>query len=221
MNAAAAAALARHAASRSPEANPALLFLHADTRLPYDAVACVRGCLADPRVVAGGFVSVPESPARAWWFMAWHNSAKAVYAPLLFKPASFARGLRLLFGDQALFCRAGPFQAVGGYDEGVPILEDADLCLKLHAAGPAPATRDATPGRFVALPPWSRAPRGRVVLLSRPVATDGRRFEVWGNARATLVHVALMGSWYAGASAQQLRRLYGALYGDIRSAAKA
>ena len=118
MNAAAAAALARHAASRSPEANPALLFLHAETRLPYDAVACVRGCLADPRVVAGGFVSVPESPARAWWFMAWHNRAKAVYAPLLFQPAPLAPGLRPLLVDQALFSRRLPFQAVGGYSQG-------------------------------------------------------------------------------------------------------
>ena len=45
------------------------------------------------------------------------------------------RGLRCLFGDQTLFCRAAAFRAVQGFDERLPIMEDADLCLRLHLAG--------------------------------------------------------------------------------------
>ena len=46
------------------------------------------------------------------------------------------RGAKLLFGDQTLFCRAADFARVGGYDGALPIMEDADLCIRLHAAGP-------------------------------------------------------------------------------------
>lgn len=111
---------------------------------------------------------------------------KSFYAPLLFRPLSYLCGLRILFGDQAIFCRSDAFAAAGGFDEGVPIMEDADLCLKLHAAGRACRPVGA-PGRFFAPPPPWRLPRGqprgRLVLVNRCVATDGRRFAAWGNAR--------------------------------------
>ena len=56
-------------------ADGALLFLHADTRLPPDALRCVQLALAEPRVVGGGFVSFPESAHKTWYFMAFHNGA--------------------------------------------------------------------------------------------------------------------------------------------------
>jgi hypothetical protein len=40
-------------------------------------------------------------------------------------------------GDQVLCCRARDLAAVGGYRRELPIMEDADLALRLHAAGPA------------------------------------------------------------------------------------
>ena len=46
------------------------------------------------------------------------------------------RGARLLFGDQTLFCRTADFKRVGGYAARLPIMEDADLCIRLHMAGP-------------------------------------------------------------------------------------
>ena len=49
------------------------------------------------------------------------------------------RGARLLFGDQTLFCRACDFRRVGGYAPRLPIMEDADLCIRLHMAGPGVA----------------------------------------------------------------------------------
>ena len=150
---------------------------------------------------------------------------KTHYLPLLLRPVSYARGLRVLFGDQAMFCRAAPFAAVGGFDERVPLMEDADLCLKLHAHGPRDGGADGdaddvstAPGRFRALAPWSRRRRGRLVQLSRSVGTDGRRFEQWGNAAATRVHFIIGIAWYfRRADAAQMRRVYDRFYGDMRA----
>jgi hypothetical protein len=146
---------------------------------------------------------------------------KTHYLPLLLRPASYFRGLRVLFGDQALFCRAAPFAAVGGFDESVPLMEDADLCLTLPAHGPRGregADVRTAPGRVRALRPWSRAPRGRLVQLSRSIGTDGRRFEQWGNAAATRVHFIIGVAWYfAKADAAAMRRIYDRFYGDVRA----
>jgi hypothetical protein len=146
---------------------------------------------------------------------------KTHYLPLLLRAPSYFRGLRVLFGDQALFCRCAPFAAVGGYDESVPLMEDADLCLKLHAHGPRGREGgdvSTAPGRHRRVSPWSRERRGRLVQLSRSIGTDGRRFEQWGNARATRVHVIIGVAWYfMGADAAAMRRIYDRFYGDMRA----
>jgi hypothetical protein len=142
---------------------------------------------------------------------------KTHYLPLFARPLSYARGLRILFGDQALFARAAAFHAVGGFDANVPIMEDADLCLKLHA-GTTGAAADAAdklrPGRFRRVP--LRGARAQLRQLSRCVSTDARRFEEWGNARGTATHVAIALAWYFGATGAQMKRIYDALYRDIR-----
>lgn len=53
------------------------------------------------------------------------------------------RGLRAMFGDQNLFCRKSDFQRVGGYDPHLPIMEDLDLLMRLHYAGPEIEDRHA------------------------------------------------------------------------------
>ena len=54
--------------------------------------------------------------------------------------------------------------------------------------------------------------------LSRSIGTDGRRFEQWGNARATRVHVIIGVAWYfMGADAAAMRRIYDRFYGDMRA----
>lgn len=40
-----------------------------------------------------------------------------------------------------MFCRARDFKAVGGFDTKLSIMEDADLCVRMHMAGPAPQQR--------------------------------------------------------------------------------
>jgi hypothetical protein len=54
----------------------------------------------------------------------------------------FFRGLRAMFGDQNLFCRASDFERLGGFDQRLPIMEDLDLIMRMHAAGPSLADSD-------------------------------------------------------------------------------
>ena len=69
-----------------------LLFVHCDSRPPRDAVAAARAALADPRTVLGGFrASIVRSNGNEMRFFSANHAAKTVYAPLLFRPLSFAR----------------------------------------------------------------------------------------------------------------------------------
>ncbi|PSC74898.1 glycosyl transferase [Micractinium conductrix] len=177
-----------------------LVFAHADTRPPPSLLTVVAAALARPAVVLGGFRPVIEYEGRPLRFFSANNTLKTYYGPALVRPLSFLRGLRCLFGDQTLFCRATDFKRVGGYDSRLPIMEDADLCIRLHMAGPT--TR---PGR-----------RGQVVqITSVPNHTSGRRLASWGRVHATAIHVVIGLSWYVGASPQQLVWLYHRLYTDF------
>ncbi|KAK3272511.1 hypothetical protein CYMTET_19196 [Cymbomonas tetramitiformis] len=174
-----------------------LCFVHADTCPPLDLVQVVGGVLTDTRVACGGFVPVIQHGDRTFWFISLHNVIKTYY-PALFRPVSFFRGLRCLFGDQVMFCRRREFDAVGGFDARYKIMEDIDLCFRMHEL-PVVGHR-----------------RRRVRLVNRVVTTSGRRFEQWGNLKATILHLYLGFSWYFGASPEQLNRDYVKLYGDIR-----
>jgi len=59
----------------TPPPPAAYLFVHADTRLPPDAVSLVRHALRGRRTMGGGFVALLESPNRTWWAQSFHNSA--------------------------------------------------------------------------------------------------------------------------------------------------
>jgi len=60
-------------------------------------------------------------------------------------------------GDQTLFCRACDFKSVGGFDARWPIMEDTDLCVRLHHAGPCRHSSAApAPAPAIATAPASR-----------------------------------------------------------------
>jgi rSAM/selenodomain-associated transferase 2 len=175
-----------------------LLFLHADTTPPADVVDVIRRQLRDEKTVIGGFVSLIETPTKTYWAMSYHNVIKTTYCAVVSRPFAYLRGFRILFGDQAMFCRAEDFAAVGGFDGSIPIMEDADLCVRMHYKG----TRKFS--------------RGRIKLLDRVVTTSGRRIEQLGNFRATCVHVLIACSWNFGVGERNLRRLYDWCYRDVR-----
>jgi rSAM/selenodomain-associated transferase 2 len=99
----------------------AVLFLHADTRLPARWEAAVHAALADPSVVGGAFALGFDSPTWALRAVEWGAWLRA---------AIFG----LPYGDQALFARRAELEAIGGVPA-VPILEDLDLVHALRRRG--------------------------------------------------------------------------------------
>lgn len=86
-----------------------LCFLHADTSVPIDLGAVIEQTLADKNIACGGFISLMAGSLTTRWGVSLHNYLKTYYAPLLFRPHLFFQGLRLLFGDQVMFCRRADF----------------------------------------------------------------------------------------------------------------
>lgn len=160
-----------------------LCFLHADTALPDDALRVIERTLDDPKTVLGGFISIMRGPQTTRWLTSFHNYIKTYYAPLLFRPHLFFRGARLLFGDQVLFCRRAQFTAVGGYTDALPIMEEADLILKLV--------------RF-----------GRVRQINRVVESSDRRVAKWGFWKANGIFLAIGFLWGVGYSPEKLKRWF-------------
>jgi GT2 family glycosyltransferase len=68
----------------------------------------------------------------------------------------------------------------------VPIMEDVDLCVRLH--------------RF-----------GRTRMVNRVVITSDRRVAAWGPVRANLIYLRVSASWAVG-----LRRNLDRHYPDVR-----
>lgn len=112
-----------------------LCFLHADTFVPDDLVSIIDRTLADPTITGGGFISLMTGITRTRWEFTILNTIKTYLIPFVFRPVAFSQGLRLLFGDQVIFCRRCDFQACGGFDPTWPIMEEADLCEKLIRYG--------------------------------------------------------------------------------------
>jgi rSAM/selenodomain-associated transferase 2 len=99
-----------------------VLFLHADTRLPTDAVRGITELLANADVAAGGFCVrfLEDEP----WIL------RVVEAGINFRTRLF----RSPTGDQAIFARRTAYVAAGGFAEW-PIFEDVDFIHRLKRVG--------------------------------------------------------------------------------------
>lgn len=107
-----------HAATKArPEPNNWLLFLHADTRLPQEALQRLNAMEEDHACQAGGF---------------FHQFSGTDWRLRLVSRLDNFRCLRsrIIYGDQALFIRQGLFQRLGGFPNQL-ILEDIAFCEKL------------------------------------------------------------------------------------------
>jgi glycosyltransferase involved in cell wall biosynthesis len=151
-----------------------ICILHADTILPADAITVIRNTMADARLALASFTPRIAGPSGTRWGSTLHNWIKTWYAPLLTRPHLFFRGVRLLFGDHAMFFRRTQFQDVGGCDERVVVLEEADLCIKL--------------ARF-----------GRTRMVPRWAWTSDRRITAWGRWRANWIYLKVGIMWALGA----------------------
>ncbi|MEP6677999.1 MAG: TIGR04283 family arsenosugar biosynthesis glycosyltransferase [Betaproteobacteria bacterium] len=105
-----------------------LLFLHADTALPHDALRAIAAAAAAPGFVYGGF---HHRFSGADWRLA-----------LISRLHNYrCRKARTFYGDQALFVARKEFERAGGFPE--QEIEDIALCQRLRERGP-PAFLDAT-----------------------------------------------------------------------------
>jgi rSAM/selenodomain-associated transferase 2 len=160
-----------------------LCFLHADTLVPDDLVTVIEKTLADPTIACGGFISIMAGENATRWGITLHNYLKTYYTPLLFRPHLFVQGLRILFGDQVMFCRRSDFWDCGGFDRNLPIMEDADLCFKLFR-------------------------RGKIRLLNRVVQCSDRRVAKLGALKANAIYFYIGYLWGIGVSATYLKKFY-------------
>jgi len=94
-----------------------LLFLHADTLLPHNALPNIKLALKEEDIVAGAFDLDFKTQKKSLKFIA--------------KGASWrSRKTRLPYGDQAIFIQKEVFERVGGYED-IALMEDVNLMQKL------------------------------------------------------------------------------------------
>ncbi|GAA4050806.1 glycosyltransferase [Parerythrobacter jejuensis] len=159
--------------------------LHADTTPPIDMVEVIRDTLEDDRIALASFTPLITGE-KTRWFTSAHNFIKTWYAPLITRPHLFFRGVRLLFGDHAMFFRRADFLAIGGCTPGDAVMEEADLCVK-----------------FAAL--------GRIKMVRRVVRTSDRRIAAWGPLKANWIYFKVGMMWAFGLRSRMEKN-----YPDIR-----
>lgn len=98
-----------------------LVFLHADTRLPDNALSAVRTALQDKRCVGGAFALGI-------------GSGKFVFKVIAAVASFRSRLTRIPYGDQALFLRRDYFGNLGGYRE-LPLMEDLEIMYRIKKRG--------------------------------------------------------------------------------------
>lgn len=129
-------------------AGEVLLFLHADTRLPPDALALISAGLAASGAAWGRFDVQIEGRARMLTLIGAMMNLRS-------------RLTGIATGDQAIFVRRHAFLAVGGFPL-QPLMEDIELTRRLKACSPPLCLRARvlTSGRR-----WERYGVWRTILL--------------------------------------------------------
>jgi rSAM/selenodomain-associated transferase 2 len=98
-----------------------LLFLHADTQLPANALSMIKKVMEDRRLVAGAFKLGIRSERRIFRITEKYVSLRT-------------RVTRIPFGDQAIFIRRDYFEKIGGYKD-IPLMEDVELMARIKKQG--------------------------------------------------------------------------------------
>lgn len=146
----------------------AVVFLHADTRLPPGFSDLVRRALAEPAVVGGAFGFRFRESGAALRVVEWGARLRS-------------RWLRLPYGDQALFCRARVLRELGGVPQ-VPIMEDVDLVASLRRRGRVvllPADVRTSARRYLERGVARTVLRNGLALLGRALGLPRERLATW------------------------------------------
>jgi rSAM/selenodomain-associated transferase 2 len=94
-----------------------LIFLHADTFLPNNALSLIQTALEDERYAGGAFTLQIQSQISFLRMIAAYSTlrSKITHAP---------------YGDQVIFLRKAYFDAIGGYAD-IPLMEDVELMRRI------------------------------------------------------------------------------------------
>ena len=106
--------------------------------------------------------------------------------PIVTHPHLFVRGVRLLFGDHAMFFRRTDYLRIGGIPADATIMEEADLCIGF-------------------------ARLGKLRMTRKPVITSDRRIAAWGPLKANFIYLKVGLAWTFG-----MRHRLKDMYPDVR-----
>jgi rSAM/selenodomain-associated transferase 2 len=98
-----------------------LLFVHADTRLPQNALLQITSLAQSSRWAGGAFDLCIDSN-------------RPIYRLIEQLASLRSRLTRIPYGDQAIFLRRDVFDRLGGFAE-IPIMEDVELMRRVKQAG--------------------------------------------------------------------------------------
>lgn len=146
-----------------------LVFLHADCRLPEDAGEQVRAVLAQPGVIGGWFPLRIEAAGTLLRLGAYGSNLRA-------------RGLRLPYGDQAIFTGRDAFLTAGGFPLD-PIMEDAGFARQLRR-------------------------QGRLAPTSSAVVTGADHWRRLGPLLTALLDYLTLAAWLAGVPPKWIAKVY-------------
>lgn len=163
--------------------NEYLCFLHADTLPPIDLKNIVKQTLSNEKVVLAGFTSIMKGE-KTQWLMSTLNYSKTYLLPLIYRPYAFLfKGLRLIFGDQLMFCRKSDYLKSGGFDPNCLIMEEAELCLKMNKLG-------------------------SIRQIHHKVYSSDRRVQKLGPTKALYIYIIMAIGWAFGVSTEKLSARY-------------
>ena len=146
----------------------AVLFLHADTRLPPGWSRGVEAALSDPGVAGGCFRLRFDPPTRVLAVVAWGVRLRV---------ALFG----LPYGDQALFVRRQVLERSGGVPQ-VPIMEDLDLVQAIRREGRLarlPLAIETSARRYRAAGTLRSVVRNTLALCAWRLGLDRDRIAAW------------------------------------------
>ena len=119
------------------------LFLHADTRLPKNALAKIESVIAKRHIVGGGFARRYDSPS---WFLRSTCALAGVRTRLS----------GWFLGDQAIFVRQEIFKILAGFRD-LDLFEDLDFSRRMRREGSLVTLRPpviSSARRFSLCRPW-------------------------------------------------------------------
>lgn len=104
-----------------------LLFLHADTRLPFGYASEIRRTLSKPNCIAGAFRMAFDQVSTTLRLVEWGTDLRSSWR-------------QLPYGDQAIYLRRSTYQHLGGFRP-LDAMEDFDLVWRLRRLGTVHVSR--------------------------------------------------------------------------------